>query len=611
MKKTIAQPLKKASWVHELPSYTAILDNNLRLIEATTHWFKHSNLNREKALGKCIYDLFPEIEQSWQDSFEYALEGINDIKLNQHSETNTSCATWHLSPWKDGYGNTIGLVVTIKIDKGDNQQNTVLSQINNLVQNPEDEVTGSWEYIVEDGSMYWSNTFLELINLPATTHPSLKKAISLLKSTADRAVLREVIRAAMTSGKPWDIILGVTDAKKNLIKINVIGRPKFKNGKCTRIIGVIKEAKLNGTVNPEAHKEITTTTTDGFDYFNSTPTGLLLVDRRTLKIKRINNYLLSIFGKPEKVFLDKSLSEFIAINDAIRNQIEEELKTSYSFKNINLRTSHEKTGNHLFNISGNLVKQDGQDFLFISCNEVPNSIEIEKTYARKLQKANEDLDNMVHFAHMVSHNLKGHTTNFDLLLNFLSTETDENERNQLTSMLYQSTDSLTRTTKGLRELVAIRHKINHIKVDLNVNEYIYKVIQSNSGLLKKKNFKIHHEISDELTVKAIPAYLESIITNLVLNAVHFVNKNDKPLLIIGVEDKPNHLVLSFEDNSFGIDLIKEGHKVFGLNKKLQNMGENTSMGLYLTKYQIELMDGYVKVESEVEKGNTFKVYFPK
>lgn len=610
MKKTSTQPsLKKASWVHELPSYTAILDNNLRLIEATTHWFKHSKLNREKALGKCIYDLFPEIEQNWQDSFEYALEGINDIKLNQQLESDSNCAVWHLSPWKDGYGNTIGLVVTIKMEKANVQQNTILSQFNKLVQNPEDEVTGSWEYNVDDGTMYWSNTFLQLANLPGTIKPSIKKALALLNSKSDRAVLREVIRAAMTSGKPWDIVVGVTDVDKNLIKINVIGRPKFKNGKCARIIGVIKEARLNGTVNPEAHKE--NSTTPSFDYFDSTPTGLLLVHRRTLKIKRINNYLLSIFGKSEKVFLDKPLSEFIAVNDAIRKQIEEDLKTSYSFKNIHLRTSHVKTGNHLFNISGNMVKQDGQDFLLLSCNEVPNSIEIEKTYARKLQKANDDLDNMVHFAHMVSHNLKGHTTNFDLLLNFLSTETDEKEKNQLISMLNQSTDSLTRTTKGLRELVAIRHKINEIKVDLNINEFIYKVIQSNSGLLKKKKFKIHHEISDELTVKAIPAYLESIITNLVLNAVHFVNKSDKPLLIIGVEEKENYLVLTFEDNSFGIDLVKEGHKVFGLNKKLQNMGENTSLGLYLTKYQIELMDGFIKVESELEKGNTFKAYFPK
>lgn len=597
-------------WVHDLPSYTAIVDKDLKLIDASTGWFKHSNLHRNNALGKCIYDLISNIDQTWEDSFEYALEGVSDIKLidvNSPRAKSAKSAVWHLNPWKDGYGNIIGLVITIK----EEQQNTLLEnnldKINNVLLKDQGGIVASWEYRIDDSSMYWSNEFKNLLGLPKNAKASFKRTFTMIKNDADRNRLRLALRDAVTSGKPWDDNFEVTDHKGNTCLFNIVGRPKFKNGKCTRIIGVVQEIK-NKDCNTTQKTNVPSIQ---YDFFDSVPTGLVLVDLATKKIVKVNNHLLGIFGKTAAAFKNKLIADFVSVEDTVREVIKESLRVRFGFSNIEMAISHKSIGNYSFNVSGNLVNgESGEELLLVSCSDITRASEVQKNFSKKLQKANDEIDKMVHFAHMVSHDLKAHTTNFDLLLNFLNTEEDEAERTSLIQMLFQSTDNLTSTIKGLRELVSIKHHEHAKRKDLLLNEFVYKVIQSNNGVIKQKKAKIHNEISDDFKVKAIPAYLESIIANLVLNGLRFLNENGTPILILNAHIEDGHTVISIEDNSMGINLDKEGDKVFALYKKLKNMGSSTSMGLYLTKYQVELMGGRIEVESAEGEGNVFKIYFP-
>jgi signal transduction histidine kinase len=44
-------------------------------------------------------------------------------------------------------------------------------------------------------------------------------------------------------------------------------------------------------------------------------------------------------------------------------------------------------------------------------------------------------------------------------------------------------------------------------------------------------------------------------------------------------------------------------------KTFHNHPEAKGIGLFITKNQVEAMNGRIEVESEVDKGTTFKVYF--
>ena len=44
-------------------------------------------------------------------------------------------------------------------------------------------------------------------------------------------------------------------------------------------------------------------------------------------------------------------------------------------------------------------------------------------------------------------------------------------------------------------------------------------------------------------------------------------------------------------------------------KTFHNHEDSRGIGLFITKNQIEAMGGKIEVESQVDKGSTFKVYF--
>jgi len=48
-----------------------------------------------------------------------------------------------------------------------------------------------------------------------------------------------------------------------------------------------------------------------------------------------------------------------------------------------------------------------------------------------------------------------------------------------------------------------------------------------------------------------------------------------------------------------------------MNNTFHDHEDSRGVGLFITKNQIESMGGYIEVDSEVNKGTTFKVYLPK
>jgi signal transduction histidine kinase len=76
-----------------------------------------------------------------------------------------------------------------------------------------------------------------------------------------------------------------------------------------------------------------------------------------------------------------------------------------------------------------------------------------------------------------------------------------------------------------------------------------------------------------------------------------------------VENKDGYTVLSIQDNGQGIDMVKYGEKLFGMYKTFHENEDARGIGLFITKNQIEAMNGKVSVESEVDHGTTFKIHF--
>jgi signal transduction histidine kinase len=70
----------------------------------------------------------------------------------------------------------------------------------------------------------------------------------------------------------------------------------------------------------------------------------------------------------------------------------------------------------------------------------------------------------------------------------------------------------------------------------------------------------------------------------------------------------SYSVLEVSDNGLGIR-PEHKDKIFGMFKRLYDHVEGTGIGLYIVKRMIDNSGGKIEVESEIDKGTTFRVYF--
>ena len=216
---------------------------------------------------------------------------------------------------------------------------------------------------------------------------------------------------------------------------------------------------------------------------------------------------------------------------------------------------------------------------------------------------------LVNFAHIVSHNLRSHTANFSMLLDFLVSEKNPEEKNKIVKMLMDASDNLLETLENLNEVVAISTNINLEKKPIHLNERILAVEQNLAAFLKNHNALIINEVDDEVKIKAVPAYMESILMNFITNAIKYRDPMRKPVIRLTTKNEKDYTILSIKDNGLGIDMEEHGDKLFGMYKTFHEHPDARGIGLYITKNQIEAMDGKLTVESTVGKGTTFNIYF--
>ncbi|WP_273568360.1 sensor histidine kinase [Maribacter halichondriae] len=215
----------------------------------------------------------------------------------------------------------------------------------------------------------------------------------------------------------------------------------------------------------------------------------------------------------------------------------------------------------------------------------------------------------MNFAHIVSHNLRSHSSNLSMLSGFLAQEKKEKERKNLVQMLQEASGSLNETVMHLNEVVQVKaHALEKMKA-VNLYDCLKAVEKNISVLLKEKEAKCIISVPRKQNIKAIPAYLDSVFLNLFTNSLKYSFPSRKPVIEITSEEKGDKVVVKFKDNGLGIDLDRHGENLFGMYKTFHRHKDAKGIGLFITKNQIEAMNGNISVESTVDVGTTFTLVF--
>ena len=221
----------------------------------------------------------------------------------------------------------------------------------------------------------------------------------------------------------------------------------------------------------------------------------------------------------------------------------------------------------------------------------------------------EQNERLVNFANIVSHNLRSHSSNLELTLSLLDLETDEKEISHLKDNLHKISKGLNQTLESLKDIVVINNNTAEIKVPVKFESALAAVILALETEIELVKPTIHTNFEEYPEIEYIPAYLESILLNLMSNAIKYRNP-DRPLEInITTGQQKGKAWLRFQDNGLGIDLKKHKSEVFMINKTFHTNPNARGVGLFITKNQIESLGGTIDVESEVNVGTTFTINF--
>jgi signal transduction histidine kinase len=121
---------------------------------------------------------------------------------------------------------------------------------------------------------------------------------------------------------------------------------------------------------------------------------------------------------------------------------------------------------------------------------------------------------------------------------------------------------------------------------------------------------IRNNIPVNTALFANPAYIESILHNILSNAIKYSHADRTPVIDINCIEVNNTLILTIQDNGIGIDLNKHRNDLFVMYKTFSTNKDAKGIGLFITKYQVEVMGGEISLDSKLDEGTTVTIKFP-
>ncbi len=157
-----------------------------------------------------------------------------------------------------------------------------------------------------------------------------------------------------------------------------------------------------------------------------------------------------------------------------------------------------------------------------------------------------------------------------------------------------------------------KNQLDVSKEKVNVHDLLKKAITHVDLLIKNSGGYIKLNLNaDSTEILANPFHMESIIVNMLDNAIKY--SNDAPKITISTENSPKNIILKIADKGIGMNksVQKNIFKKFYREEtgNIHNV-KGHGLGLAYVKKIVEIHQGEIYVESEKGNGSTFFVKLP-
>ncbi len=447
----------------------------------------------------------------------------------------------------------------------------------------------------------------ELFGLdPADIKDSIKPLLKRVHKEDVRRVLSSIMES-VTFAEEWNCEYRIYHPEKGLRWVRGLARPVLqKDG------SVLSPGYLTDTTEMKEASERSEKLRLQFQSILNAIPNLVFIKDRSGKYLVVNDAACTFFEIPREEFLGKTDQQLGVPLDKVK------LFRSADFKVI-------ETGESFFIPEIKTVKPNGDEYWHQTIKLPYKQIDSDEyavltivTDITERRQRETELDNsleiigqqnqrLTNFAHIVSHNLRNHAGNISMLLNLYDPEESEEEQQEILGYLNTAAENLNESIADLNEIVDQQQMTIDQFKDVNLKDHLTKIKEILVSDVLSNNVKFDEDIPEDLVFGYNPAYLESILLNLISNAIKYRKPEVSPIITIKAFEDGGHYYLDVSDNGLGIDMERHGKKLFGMYKTFHGNDNAKGIGLFITKNQIESMGGSIRVESEPGRGTTFKI----
>ena len=600
--------------IRQLPTPTAFIDTDHNIVQTSDTWTSIFNKNGESYKSKSLFAVFPKLSHKWKMVLDNCFNG-NPQPMGIHQVIDTKGQElwfeWTNAPWYDTNENIIGAIIQLS-NITDAVNNELELNKKNLLLQQQTEITkiGRWEYNIVDNQLFWCSTTKAIHEVPEHFSPDIENAIYYFKEGHSRNAISMALFEAQNNGKAYSNLKLqiITDTGKEKW-VMAGGKPIYNKGEMVGLIGTFQDIheQVEASIKTVDNEKLLRTLIDNL------PVNVYIKDTESRKVL-INKAECEYLGvKDPKEIIGKTDFELYPYESAEKSRAEDlrvmtTLKPVIGKETVNTRLNGKETSFLSSKIP--LLNNKGIAYGLVGISlDISKLKEKEKELRNIINIASVQNKKLLNFAHIVSHNLRSHSANFSMLLNFLESEKDENEKKNIIGMLTQASNNLLETLDNLNEVVSINTNTNIEIKEINLNDKVVDATKNLSAFISNSKAKVKNNIPVDFSVKSVPAYLDSILTNFITNAVKYRDPERESLVVLSAQKKGDYSILTITDNGLGIDLEKYGEKLFGMYKTFHDHKDARGIGLYLTKNQIDAMNGKVEVTSKIGKGTEFKIFF--
>ena len=228
------------------------------------------------------------------------------------------------------------------------------------------------------------------------------------------------------------------------------------------------------------------------------------------------------------------------------------------------------------------------------------------THLKRLERMRQD------FVANVSHELRTPLTSIKGYAETLLYEEDIKKIKEFSSIILKHTDFLIKLTQDLIELSTIESRgFRFEKEHVSLKELIEETIKTFKDEAQRKGIELKMQIKDTQTIWANEERARQVFNNLIDNALKYTEKGK---IEISAEEQGRFIIIKVSDTGIGIpkkDLTRIFERFYRVNKERSRESSSIGLGLSIVKHIVETHDGEVWVESELGKGSTFFVKWPR